>query len=355
MVSCPKCKAALEIKQFPAQAQARVRCGRCGAGVALEITVRATLLPDAAGVIDWSTVLVAVEGEATQEMIREVLTDGGLKTVSSMRGTEALDLLEQRRPGIVIVDVGLPEILGFEFVDILKKREEFRDVGIVLLASIYDKTRYKREPDSLYGADDYVERHHIGDQLLAKVQQILARKGPGAMGEGGGRQAAAPAASAPPMPMTEGGGILADSRGLRPPVPPRRVLVDAEAGGASLDRTVVDQVARDQARPATAGRTAAPAAPRTESPRRPVGDPDQHEAAKRIARIIISDVALYNQKLVEQGLANGNLRELLRDELAEGERHYEGRVAAEIRSETRYFEQALEDFIAKRMAARRGR
>jgi hypothetical protein len=44
---------------------------------------------------------------------------------------------------------------------------------VILVASVYRKTSYKRRPVRLYGADDYVEIHHLGDMLPSKLRQLL--------------------------------------------------------------------------------------------------------------------------------------------------------------------------------------
>ncbi len=44
---------------------------------------------------------------------------------------------------------------------------------MVLVASVYNRTGYKRRPTSLYGADDYVEQHHIPDALVGKLERLI--------------------------------------------------------------------------------------------------------------------------------------------------------------------------------------
>jgi uncharacterized protein YeeX (DUF496 family) len=67
--------------------------------------------------------------------------------------------------------------------------------------------------------------------------------------------------------------------------------------------------------------------------------------ARRIARAVVSDIALYNQKKVEDGLAADNLFEALRDEIEEGRTYYESRVDPEIAKSANYFNQALVDVL----------
>ena len=75
-----------------------------------------------------------------------------------------------------------------------------------------------------------------------------------------------------------------------------------------------------------------------------IDNPDQ---AKRLARAIISDVALYNKEKVENGIKNDNIFDLLQDELEEGRQHFFSRVAPEINPQAIY-DIAVVDVLIKR-------
>lgn len=75
-----------------------------------------------------------------------------------------------------------------------------------------------------------------------------------------------------------------------------------------------------------------------------IDNPDQ---ARRLARAIISDVALYNREKVEEGIRNDTIFELLTDELEEGRQHFISRVAPEIAS-SNVFDLAVVDVLIKR-------
>lgn len=87
---------------------------------------------------------------------------------------------------------------------------------------------------------------------------------------------------------------------------------------------------------------------KTQATPRMIGDPAAHEAAKRLARIIMSDIALYNQRAVEEGVRNGTIDEVLRDEIDEGKKLYEGRVPSEIVSSTDYYRAAIDEFVKRK-------
>jgi hypothetical protein len=71
------------------------------------------------------------------------------------------------------------------------------------------------------------------------------------------------------------------------------------------------------------------------------------DQARRLARAIISDVALYNREKVEEGIRNDSIFELLTDELEEGRQHFISRVAPEIAS-SNIFDIAVVDVLIKR-------
>lgn len=74
---------------------------------------------------------------------------------------------------------------------------------------------------------------------------------------------------------------------------------------------------------------------------------DNPEQARRLARAIISDVAIYNREKVEQGIKNDNIFDLLVDELDEGRQHYKSRVTPEL-AHSNIFEIAVVDVLIKR-------
>src|SRR5205807_6370680 len=76
-----------------------------------------------------------------------------------------------RKPSALVLDVALPDVHAFELVE--EAHNKAPEIRVVLVASVYNRTGYKRRPTSLYGADDYVEQHHIPDSLLVKLERLI--------------------------------------------------------------------------------------------------------------------------------------------------------------------------------------
>lgn len=258
--------------------------------------------------LDKQKIVVAHDGESVRVLIKELLDEAGYDTLTVSEGVEAIVAIEREKPFMVILDVALPRIYGFEICDRLKNSDESKDIKIILIASIYDKTRYKREPMSLYGANDYIEKHHIQDCIVDKVRRLAGlQDAPGVKSAVREEEFCSPPASEEmPVRMKQAEDMRKDEIRIAPTPPP-----SAAQPTTSVDTQLV-------------------------------------EAARRFARIIFSDIALYNQGAIEEGVRNGNLRSLLAAELKEGRDLYNGRVSEEVRTSMDYFEDELEKFIEKK-------
>ncbi len=74
---------------------------------------------------------------------------------------------------------------------------------------------------------------------------------------------------------------------------------------------------------------------------------DPHEKAKRLARLIISDIVMYNQERIIEGIKNDTLFELLQEEIEVGRKYYERNVDPGMSRQVNYFNQALVDILVK--------
>lgn len=95
----------------------------------------------------------------------------GAELASSIEGEKGLELVEAERPDVVILDIGLPDIDGFE---VLRQIRLFSDVPVIIL------TVRGEEIDKLkgleLGADDYVTKPFSHLELLARVKAVLRRR-----------------------------------------------------------------------------------------------------------------------------------------------------------------------------------
>jgi hypothetical protein len=75
---------------------------------------------------------------------------------------------------------------------------------------------------------------------------------------------------------------------------------------------------------------------------------DTPEAANRLARAIASDLSLYNEAKIKEGIENDTFFSVLQEEIAEGRAHYESRVDPKLLGSSNFFDRALVDVILAR-------
>lgn len=295
-IQCPGCNIQIAFNPYNIkQPGERLICGSCKTQFIIK---QKPLAAQPAKTLKYK-VLVANANPHFCSAIKDFLSGRGFEVVLARDGIEALQFLEiNMPPQIALVDVALSGMYGFELCDFIKNNEKLKHIKIILLAAIYDKTRYKRMPTSIYGADDYIEMHHIPDDLVLKINKLLGRD----------EDIARPPLNADEMEF-------------------EAVVVPEER----LPYKIKDIATQDI---------------KVEIPKGG-GKDSAHEEAKRLARIIMSDIILYNQEAVESGLRNGNLLELLKDDIKEGQLYYARRVPADVRKGTSYLKNAFEELISK--------
>ncbi len=101
------------------------------------------------------------------------LAKAGFRVSTAASGAEALEAAREERPDIVILDVMLPGVSGYDVLADLRRREETREVGVILL------TARREEVDRIrglqLGADDYLTKPFSPQELTLRVNALLRR------------------------------------------------------------------------------------------------------------------------------------------------------------------------------------
>ena len=116
------------------------------------------------------TVLVVEDESAIADTILYALRTEGMQVETCTLGSEALDRVRSRRPDLVILDVGLPDISGFE---VCRSMRTFSDVPVIFLTARHEEI--DRIVGLEIGADDYVVKPFSPRELAARVRVILRR------------------------------------------------------------------------------------------------------------------------------------------------------------------------------------
>jgi len=100
----------------------------------------------------------------------EVLKDG-YELVTARSGQKALDILKDTKPDLIILDINMPDMDGFELLTIIKGKEGFTDVPIIFLTAENDKV--SEEKGLSLGATDYITKPFGPKILLGRIEKAL--------------------------------------------------------------------------------------------------------------------------------------------------------------------------------------
>lgn len=117
-------------------------------------------------------ILVVDDDQTNLKFLREILDDDyELLTVSS--GEEALEVIHEFDPLIVLLDIMLPGVSGYEVCEQVKKDESLSQVKIILISAKAMVNERQRGYEA--GADDYITKPFDHEELLVKLNLILEK------------------------------------------------------------------------------------------------------------------------------------------------------------------------------------
>lgn len=304
-------------------------------------------------------VLVAHPNTDACKRLAEALEADGLQVLVAHDGVEAILSIQRALPRAIVLDAALPKMFGFQVCELVKRNESLRTIHVCMMGAIHREDRYRRAPNEIYGADFYVEPPQLPGALL----DWLARTG-------------LPSRSRPNVPVAPP--VEALDQDLTPEAPSSQVTSQggAHASGAAA-RGGAARSEAESAEPSEAhearltpgtqprsaeGRSAPTPTEAPSAPPRPTGTPTaptkltlgrvgaapadalgaERAQAERLARIIVSDIVLYNEEKFTAAIRSGNAVEALRDELEEGRALFRERIDARIREERDYLADELE-------------
>ena len=301
MTNCPACDAQFRLnKEKFGGKQVTLKCVRCHKVFQVHVPA-----PSSSAVS--IHVLIAHNDESLCATIKEVLDKADISSQISHDGPSALTLMKAKPPQVAIVDVALPGLYAFEVVEKIRSVPGLENVKIILLSSVYNKMAYKRTPASLYGADAYIEKHHIPNDLVAYVHRLVTD--------------AAPADTSLPPELEE-------------------EQVAGEAPSPAEEQEVREFTDEVNTKILQAENDETSACASAEVP----------EKAHRLARNIVADIALYNQEKVEEGGQSGNFFELLSPEIAEGRRLFQERFPELVTNGKDLLQAEFDSFIERKKA-----
>ena len=127
-------------------------------------------------------VLVVDDEPDITALVAYHLAKAGYRVSTAASGPEALKAAREERPDVVVLDVMLPGVSGYDVLADLRRIDETREVGVILLTARRD------EPDRIrglsLGADDYMVKPFSPQELTLRVNALLRRLGSPAVSSG---------------------------------------------------------------------------------------------------------------------------------------------------------------------------
>ena len=120
------------------------------------------------------TILVVEDNLALLEGIRDLLEVSGYNALIAENAEEALKLLADNRPDLIVSDIMMPGMDGYQFYEEVRKRPELIEVPFIFLTARGEKRDIRKGKE--LGADDYITKPFEEEDLLVVVRAKLARR-----------------------------------------------------------------------------------------------------------------------------------------------------------------------------------
>lgn len=121
-------------------------------------------------------ILICDDDPLLIELMSFRLRAKGFEVITATDGEEALAKLASERPSLIVLDAMMPRLDGFEVLSRMKSDRAVSDIPVIML------TARKGEKDIVSalerGADDYLVKPFIPEELLARLSKLLARQAP---------------------------------------------------------------------------------------------------------------------------------------------------------------------------------
>ena len=115
-------------------------------------------------------VLIVDDDQVIIKLLRANLQAEGCQTVTAMDGAEALQTIEKELPDLVILDIMMPKVDGFEVLRRLRERSQMPVIMLSVREEMADKVKCLD-----LGADDYITKPFGVDELMARVKAVFRR------------------------------------------------------------------------------------------------------------------------------------------------------------------------------------
>ncbi len=120
-------------------------------------------------------ILIAEDEPDIRELVAFTLRFSGYEVVSASNGEEAVQLASREVPDLILMDVRMPRMTGYDACRVMKANEDLKDIPIVFLSAKGQESEIQTGLDA--GAEEYLLKPFAPDQLTDRVRAILLKFG----------------------------------------------------------------------------------------------------------------------------------------------------------------------------------
>ncbi len=120
-------------------------------------------------------ILVAEDERDIRELINFTLVFAGHQVTQAANGAEAVELAPKIKPDLIMMDVRMPKMTGYDACRLMKTNPALKDIPVVFLSAKGQDSEIQTGLDA--GAEDYLLKPFAPDQLTQRVRAILAKFG----------------------------------------------------------------------------------------------------------------------------------------------------------------------------------
>jgi CheY-like chemotaxis protein len=117
-------------------------------------------------------VLIVEDEKPVRELLKATLEREGMRVETAAEGKAALRMMEDSRPALVLLDLLMPEMDGFEFMDRIREVEDWKNIPVVVITALSlsdeDRERLRGRAERIFHKGDYTE-----EDLLREIQYIV--------------------------------------------------------------------------------------------------------------------------------------------------------------------------------------
>ena len=144
-------------------------------------------------------VMLVEDDNSLREIYSIRLTAEGYQIISAGDGEEALAMAVREKPDLIVSDVMMPKISGFDMLDILRSTPETKDIKVIMMTALSSDDQRARGEN--LGADRYLVKSQVGiEDVVNVVHEVLGDRGANGAAASASTVPTAPAVAPQPQP-----------------------------------------------------------------------------------------------------------------------------------------------------------